>query len=682
MDKKTVALGNCSFEVLTHAGRFIGLGQIQIGNTVVRSGRLPLHPFTQSFTGVGLAELKLEAIDTSADCIRIRTRAVFERLDVKLMRDHSFDPIHDTEDWDGPNAGGDGSLELVIEPARDAFGGVEFNGFAYHYVYSSKDVSLFYILDKASWELDGDVTGATVVSQSSCSAPVAVLEKDTAWSTEGLIHWEDGNSKSNKCMTHNLPRWASHQAFDFQYRGNKTLAGVFARVDLIRSIQQHEPGKRELKTFDKYIFDQALEFSTPAKAILLNTQPKSETDQKNIWTWTIQDVHDRARTEYGLREELPVPRVSHNFWDNFTIDSYRKDLLPAATAIGAKGLFIDNMNKSAATENSPHPENKWNMCCGHEYEIAPKLGGPQMLTKFVDDCRGAGIQIYAWTNNGQALSSPMNHWYKPETQPWYVRMECTRIKYGGAYTNAFSIWSFKQEGARRYWVDSLKKIKAETGLDGYLFDSFYNLGYMPVSYANVTPQTQWKEILQAFKELQDGGVKFLIESFGPFGQVQHGCPKSYNIENLFACYKVGLGTGYTTVPTGQDVSPKRASEAHVLYYVLAHMTDPGIPLFINNQRIDTLWTAAHRQALADYNTNYTHMQRRFLQEDDNGVLWHSGDRSRATLWNFVDRTVALPGTITDLTKGSTLPTSKTYALKACNTYAITGTDLPAKISSN
>ena len=37
-------------------------------------------------------------------------------------------------------------------------------------------------------------------------------------------------------MTHNLPRWASHQAFDFQFKGDRTLLGVFERVELIRSV--------------------------------------------------------------------------------------------------------------------------------------------------------------------------------------------------------------------------------------------------------------------------------------------------------------------------------------------------------------------------------------------------------------------------------------------------------------
>lgn len=185
------------------------------------------------------------------------------------MRDHSFDPIHDTEDWDVRRVAGTGELGLVLRPAADSFNGVAFSGFTYHYEYRSDDVPLFYLLDRANWEIDGDIVGATVVSQSSCSDPVVRIEPETFWTTEGLIYWEP--DMPNPVMTHNLPRWASHQAFDFQYKGDCTLIGVFERVDLIRTLLRREPGKPELKTFDKHIFDQAFAFATSPKKVMDNT---------------------------------------------------------------------------------------------------------------------------------------------------------------------------------------------------------------------------------------------------------------------------------------------------------------------------------------------------------------------------------------------------------------------------
>ena len=676
----SITLGVCQFEVLTDGDRFLGLGKISIGDTLVRSGRLPIRPKTQSYTGVTMTGLRFAGIEQHEREARITVIGEFRQMDIKPMRDHSFDPIHETGDWDHEGIAGSGQFDIVLRLATDAFNGVEFHGFSYHYAYRSEDVPLFYILDMASWELDGDIEGATAVSQSSCSAPVAVFSAEKAWTTEGVMHWTKPGEVPNRTMTHNLPRWASHQSFDFQYKGEKTLIGVFDKVDLIRTLLQREAGKAELKCFDKHIFDQTLAVETTAKKMLVNVEAKTETDQKNIWSWIFDEVADRARAEYGLREEPVTPKLSINFWEHFTIDSYRRDLLPAAEALGIKQLFIDNVNKSAMTEGCPHPDNTFNMCCGHEYEPAPLLGGVNGIKRFVDDCHALGIEPFSWTNNDQSISSPLNHWYKPEYTDMYVIMEDCRTKYGGAYTNVFNIWSFNSSRARTMWVEALKKNREQTGLSGYLFDSFYNLGFMAIDYRDAKPRTMWRQLLTSFKELQDAGVHFMIESFGPFGQVQHGCPADYNIENIFACYKIGLGTGYTTIPGTQELKDVSAKDAQQLHYILAHMSDPAIPVFINNVRVDKVWGDCHKQTLADFYQQREFMQRRYLQEDGQAVLWHDAAGSQATLWNFADRAVVLPGSVSDVTTGQALPRTEYYQLAAGHTYVITGVaELPTRV---
>jgi len=680
---QTATLGDCTFELLTDNEVFLGLGAIRIGDTPVRSGRLPLRVYTQTFSGMELCELHLSEVISSGEEVRIRCGARFRNLPVKLLRDHSFDPVHDTSDWDAPAVAGEGELDLVLRQAADTFGDCEFTGFSYHYEYRSKDVRLFYLLDLASWELGGDVAGATVVSQSSCSAPTAVFEKDTAWTTEGVVHWEDANSAANPVMTHNLPRWASHQAFDFQYRGDKTLLGVFAHVDLIRSLLRREAGKAELKTLDKHIFDQALERATTPKSILLNTDPKSDTAQKNLWTRVFDEVHDRARAEFGLKEMPLHPRIHQNYWDNFHIDDYGKDLLPVAEKLGFREVFIDNVNKSAATERCPHPDFHWNMCCGHEYEPAPRLGGPEALKAFVDKCKKLGIRPFSWTNNDQALSSPINM-EERDSRGWFVRMEDTRLKFGGAYTNVMSILNFGVDEARNYWRDCLIKIKETTGLDAYLFDSFYNLGFMPVSYSDGRPSTQWRGLLTAFKELQDEGIEFLIESFGPWGCPQHGCPVDYGFaENLFAGYKLSVGLGYTTIPSGKGAEYK--GDLDFIYRCYAHMLAPVFTLFVptgegKHQRLDEAWTEEHVRALTDYNSNREHMHTRFLQEDGESVLWHDAEGKRATLWNFVERDAKLPGKVRDISVDKEVTGEGACHLEAHHTYAVTGASpLPTQV---
>jgi len=61
---------------------------------------------------------------------------------------------------------------------------------------------------------------------------------------------------------------------------------------------------------------------------LLNTAAKSETTQRNLWTWVFDAVAERARAEFGLAEEPLLPRLVQNYWDNFTIDDTARICCP------------------------------------------------------------------------------------------------------------------------------------------------------------------------------------------------------------------------------------------------------------------------------------------------------------------------------------------------------------------
>ena len=681
MTSKVVSVGNCKIEVLSDNDVFIGLGKAWIGSTLVRSGRLPISPYTQTFTGLELAALKLVGVEERSDEARIKLLAEFRPMQVKLMRDHSFDPIHELGDWDTPAVAGTGWLDIVLWPAADSFNGVKFDGFSYHYDYSSDTVPLFYIMDKASWELDGDIVGATAYSQSSCSAPAATFEKDTAWSTEGYLFFLT-ESNENPVMTHNLPRWASHGSFDFQFKGDRTLVGVFERVDLIRSVICREAGKPELKTFDKHIFDQTLAYKTSAKSIMLNADPKSIAGQQNVWTWIYDETDRRARAEFGIKDEPIIPILQQNFWENFTVDSYYKDLLPAAANTGIRRVFVDNLKKSAMTEQGPLPGVwHWNMCCGHEYEISDKLGGVKRVKDFTEAARASGVQIMIWTNNDQAHSSPINASERDE-KGWFVHLEDTRLKYGGAYAGCMSVLDFAEPGPFRYFVESHVKIKDQTTVDCFFFDSFYNLGFMPINYKGCKPRTMWRQCIQMVKALQDAGINFSTESFGPWGQPQHGHPSSYNLDTIFACYRVGLGNDYTTVPTANPIFGGHPEGPAADFYCLAHKAGlASNALFKDGKRIDQIWTDAQRKQLAIYHQEQPGMRTRYLQEDGESVLWHNADRSRATLWSFVERDAALPGAVTDLTEGRELIRGAKYRLQANHVYAISGAELPQAVCS-
>ena len=187
-----------------------------------------------------------------------------------------------------------------------------------------------------------------------------------------------------------------------------------------------------------------------------------------------------------------------------------------------------------------------------------------------------------WTNTYVSLMAKMNPEHRCEANSWYSAMEDTRTKYAGAYTCVSSNLDFKNPEARRYYIEAHKRIIADTGLDGYFIDSFYNLFYMPVDYKTGHPRTMWREALQVMKELEDAGAGFYIESFGPFGQPQHGHPSSYHPGVAFICYYVGVGNDYTTVPIpGSPTEQNTSHDPAFLFYLYAHKAPYMPPLFID-----------------------------------------------------------------------------------------------------
>ena len=368
--------------------------------------------------------------------------------------------------------------------------------------------------------------------------------------------------------------------------------------------------------------------------------------------------------------------MSHNYWDNFTIDDYAKDLIPAAASLGIEQVFVDNLNKSSMSELRGAPATTAT-CAARTSTSRPRASAGQRAATLRRRLPGRGHRPYAWTNNAQAYSSPLGP-SSPRTADWWVRMEDTRLAYGGAYTNVLAVWSFRRDEPRTTGSTRSRRSRRTRDLDGYLFDSFYNLAFMPVDYADCRPTTQWRQLLGAIKELQDAGVRFLIESFGPFGQTQHGCPSRTTWRTSSPATRSASAPARRRsrrTPPDASTGEQHAATAARLYRVLAHMTDVHIPLFVNGERHRPPLGRRPPPGAARLQAQPPHMHRRFLQEDGQSVLWHDEAGRVATLWNFADREAALPGDVRDVTTGRDFP--RTRSTRCANhTYTVAAADLP------
>jgi len=653
---KQLTMGDCTFDMLTEGERFDGLGRISIDGMAVRSGRLPLMAYSQSLMGMETADYTLKSIEQTPAKISIHLSVAFRPVPVRQALDWNLDHVLDTSDWDKPGAPGRTEVTLHITPASDSFGGVQFRGFAYSWEYSGV-VPLYWILDRASWEIGGDIRGATVYSQSLYVDPSATFDGDTSWSTELTLA---PDAKGNRDILQFWPRWMSLQPFDFQFNNDAVLAGVFENVGMIRSVLKRDSGSCELKTLDRHVFNESTHVQTVPKKILLAVGKRSLASQRDLWTSILDTAKSRALAEIGMKAIPPATCLQQDFWQGHTFDSYRKDLLPAAIATEVASIRLGNINRSNATQGLPG-----NQCESHEYVVAENLGGVPQLKALVDDAKRHGIEVYSWTSTAQSPNSPI--FREKRNQPgWFVRMEDGRQVFGGTHSTDFQFLSLAHEEPRKYWIDSLKKIKDDTGVTGYFWDMATNVSYIPVDYLDMQPRTMWRESLSAAKELQDAGIT-LDGLCGPFVRPGPGGNGSYSSwDNLFLSYHLLFSP--------QD--DKTLWTPQEMYRIFAHGSVPMLNLFYNGTRIDTLFTDEHRRVMREFRTLAGMLKTRVLRDDGAAVEWPQ-DNGSLLICNLVDRRGEFRGGVRDLTSSIDLPRAidHRYQLLAGHTYQVTPNSL-------
>ncbi len=98
---RIISLGNNEFEILTDHTRFSGIGTVSINGRKIRSGRLPLLPFMQSFKGQQSVSFDLIDIKQTAAHIVIALSVNFKPVVLRQTLDWNLDHTIDTGDWNG-----------------------------------------------------------------------------------------------------------------------------------------------------------------------------------------------------------------------------------------------------------------------------------------------------------------------------------------------------------------------------------------------------------------------------------------------------------------------------------------------------------------------------------------------------------------------------------------------------
>ena len=472
-------------------------------------------------------------------------------------------------------------------------------------------------------------------------------------------------------MTHDIPRWSSEQGFDFQHKDGRALIGVFDACGLIRTIVRREPGAAEIRHFDKHIFDQSGDARTVRKFIGLAPDVGDDTAQFNAWTRVFDADQDNVLGEFGMRRTYSRTTLCHNFWVKFTADSYRKDLLPAAAALGFQQVFIDPLWENDMTrerEGKLPPWTRGNMCCPHEYEVGKVLGGIKGYRRLSGDARKMGVELISWIGSHQSILSPYLNAHGAEI----VKQADARHWYGSGYDWIYGMDISSPFGAM--FRDAVIRAAKATGVAGFLYDSFYNFAWMPVNFHSPDPKdpanihkgalaahTQWRQLCRVMAAWQKAGLHMLIESLGPWGQPQHGVQGRYDKPGgEVLAYQCAVSIGYSIIPAPNSAKARDAARGPDFYYrLLANKAPSTLNLWVRDEklgksvRIDEGASTLVRQANLDYRAVLPSMHTRTVLPGDAGILWAPKQGARRVVFSYRRGVVPLArrATFTDVTTG-------------------------------
>lgn len=669
MQTLTLEIGGVNVGPRVQGDELISLGEPTLGHVAWRSASVRWLPWIDSFRGEVFRRFRLEDIQARDDGADLSLRALSDPDALFQERlDSSGDTCLREESWDAQPA--DAAVTVHYRPASAQFGGLRFEGFTYWFDYESRDIPIHRLADRQSWEPGGSLDGQTILLRNWLTPPRVRLGRDVAYSTAGGERW-------SALMPGNLwARWSLLPSFDIQYGQSGVLLAWFDRLSLIRSVLQTRTGEDTLRVVDLHFDAQSTHFLTNAKTVLYCPERLSDLDALNLWT----EVHDtekrKARVAIGLTpDESPSPVVFvSNRWNGIDFaTSYSADL-QAVAELGGEHLFIDSiwehgqayrqtlaalLPTDAARGTVLEKVRPWNMCVTHDFEVAQALGGEEGLRQLCEHAAALGLGVLSW----MALHMSPLTYLTDQKELGLGAAGIFAAKASGRHPDTGypdACWPLNLHApiADRV-LNQLLGVCCRTGLSGYLWDSFSNLGWWQLDFSTGTLAPQVDRLTWFYRRLIEAGLQVLPEGLVAFtdrsmcgmhgGDIYAGDLLPFSYATQIALWDPTLANDaeqveYRILRGDLPIDP--------LFRALAHRR---VPLLHAHRLPRDCWDAGavqrFRSALQTYRAVRHRMRARLVLPDDAGVLWHDGT-NRSLLWSFRDqptdrRARSLNGTVVD-----------------------------------
>ncbi len=524
---KAYRIGSAYITPVIDGDALHSIGRISIHGVPVRGESVRFLPWFDTLNGDLFHRFRLNRIEHNDDRLVFHTTAI-SNPDVifRRERDSSGDEVFRNHSWDTEPL--DMRFRIVMESARETIDGVVFDGIRYWFEFESDDISLHRILDRQTWELGGTVDDLRVCIRNWSHAPMVRLNKETAFSTGGLVE------SFAVAFPGNLwARWSMMPAFDFQYRsGVGVLAAWYDDVSLIRNLVESSAGEDVLRCMDMHFFEKNVAGRTNPKSVMF--APKAvanDVDAANLWTRLYDREQIRSRKALGIRLDEDPPRVmlSENHWVRFHPDHSYDKALETAAEFGVDTLFIDPIWENEQTVHEMiqdwvppaerhEIENMYisNMCATLDYRISRHRGGPDAYRRLVDRAREMNVNVITW---GATHISSRSTYFTARDSDRPVHNAFAQKESGRHPDTGYpgECWPVNLHSSLKERIQrDLHHALEDTGLHGFLWDSFSNLGWWHIDYADGTLRPQFREMADLYASFVNKGYYIRPEALVAF----------------------------------------------------------------------------------------------------------------------------------------------------------------------
>ncbi len=643
-------LGDVTFSPRVENGWLTSLGLVEVGGLRLRHDANRWLPWFDSYNGDIFRKFRFERITSQGNQTIIHTTAESDP-DVlfRERRDTSGDLIFRNAGWDAAPLQAD--LRIHLEPVYESIDGRAFTGFKYWYECDSPAVPLHRLIDRQTWELGGSLDDVTICLRNWLTRARVRLTRETEYSTAGLEHLVG-------CMPGNMwARWSLLPAFDMQYGRDGILLAWFDRVSLIRTVIETTPGEDWLRTLDTHGFESARNVRTNPKTVVWCADQLDDIDALNLWTRMHDREHDKACAQFGIKNEPPPAIVvGDNQWVNYRFETSYEKSLGVAVELGADYLFIDPVwehmeaFRRAVTEWIPEEKRKGsvleklcyaNHCATLDWNVADILGGEVGLKTLCDRGAAQGVRILSWmaTHN-----TPYSVLRENRDKRGHGTCGIFAAKESGYHPDTGypgDCWPLNLNAPVGDWFrDQLLGVCERTGLAGFLWDSFSNLGWWQVDYSKGDMRPQFDKMAGLYAALVNAGLYITPEGQVTFSASSmlgmHG-GNTYEGDLLGYSYNsaTALQWGEFSYANAVDCRILRGEESpDILFQCLAHKRAPMLSVHMVPR---DQWHPANAEAMQTmfraYKAVRHRMQRRTVLKDG-AVQWDS-DVGPAILFSLV-----------------------------------------------